>query len=73
MAQLSQIGTTGRHALVLRGIPFGDGKTSVRGGFGVFYDVLLAGDNILNAFQPPFFYGCQSYISPPLRMAPAPF
>jgi len=35
--------------------PFGDGKTSVRGGFGVFYDVLLAGDNILNAFQPPFF------------------
>ena len=34
--------------------PFGDGKTSVRGGFGVFYDVLLAGDNILNAFQPPF-------------------
>jgi hypothetical protein len=35
--------------------PFGDGKTSIRGGFGVFYDVLLAGDNILNAFQPPFF------------------
>jgi hypothetical protein len=35
--------------------PFGDGKTSMRGGFGVFYDVLLAGDNILNAFQPPFF------------------
>jgi hypothetical protein len=35
--------------------PFGDGKTSVRGGLGVFYDVLLAGDNILNAFQPPFF------------------
>jgi len=34
--------------------PLGDGKTSVRGGFGVFYDVLLAGDNILNAFQPPF-------------------
>jgi hypothetical protein len=35
--------------------PFGNGKTSVRGGFGVFYDVLLAGDNLLDALQPPFF------------------
>lgn len=35
--------------------PKGDGKTSVRGGFGVFYDVLKAEDNLQFNGQPPFF------------------
>jgi hypothetical protein len=35
--------------------PFGDGKTSLRGGFGVFYDVLKGEDNLQYNGQPPFF------------------
>jgi Carboxypeptidase regulatory-like domain/TonB-dependent Receptor Plug Domain len=35
--------------------PFGDGKTSVRAGFGVFYDILKAEDNFQFNGQPPFF------------------
>jgi len=35
--------------------PKGDGKTSVRGGFGVFYDVLKGEDNLQFNGQPPFF------------------
>ena len=35
--------------------PKGDGKTSVRGGFGIFYDVLKAEDNFQFNGQPPFF------------------
>jgi hypothetical protein len=35
--------------------PFGDGKTSVRGGFGIFYDILKAEDNFQFNGQPPFF------------------
>jgi outer membrane receptor protein involved in Fe transport len=35
--------------------PFGDGKTSIRGGFGVFYDILKAEDNFQFNGQPPFF------------------
>lgn len=35
--------------------PRGDGKTSVRGGFGVFYDVLLGLDNQFQNGTPPFF------------------
>jgi TonB dependent receptor len=34
---------------------FGDGKTSLRGGFGVFYDVLKGEDNLQFNGQPPFF------------------
>jgi Carboxypeptidase regulatory-like domain/TonB-dependent Receptor Plug Domain/TonB dependent receptor len=37
--------------------PQGNGKTSVRGGFGVFYDVLKAEDNLQFNGQPPFFGG----------------
>ena len=33
----------------------GDGKTSVRGGFGVFYDILKAEDNLQFNGQAPFF------------------
>ncbi|HWW17146.1 MAG TPA: TonB-dependent receptor [Candidatus Saccharimonadales bacterium] len=35
--------------------PFGNGKTSVRGGFGVFYDILKGEDNLQYNGQPPFF------------------
>ena len=35
--------------------PNGDGKTSVRGGFGIFYDILKAEDNFQFNGQPPFF------------------
>ena len=35
--------------------PMGDGKTSVRGGFGIFYDILKAEDNFQFNGQPPFF------------------
>jgi phage baseplate assembly protein gpV len=35
--------------------PKGDGKTSVRGGFGIFYDVLKGLDNQFQNGTPPFF------------------
>lgn len=35
--------------------PKGDSKTSIRGGFGMFYDVLKAEDNFQDNGQPPFF------------------
>jgi hypothetical protein len=35
--------------------PDGKGRTSVRGGFGMFYDVLKAEDNFQFNGQPPFF------------------
>jgi len=35
--------------------PFGDGKTSIRGGFGVFYDILKAEDNFQFNGTAPFF------------------
>ena len=35
--------------------PRGDGKTSVRGGFGMFYDILKGEDNLQFNGQPPFF------------------
>jgi outer membrane receptor protein involved in Fe transport len=35
--------------------PKGDGKTSVRGGFGMFYDILKGEDNLQFNGQPPFF------------------
>jgi outer membrane receptor protein involved in Fe transport len=37
--------------------PRGNGKTSIRGGFGVFYDILKAEDNFQFNGQPPFFAG----------------
>jgi hypothetical protein len=35
--------------------PQGNGKTSVRAGFGVFYDILKGEDNLQYNGQPPFF------------------
>ena len=37
--------------------PWGDGKTSIRGGVGVFYDILKGEDNLQFNGQPPFFGG----------------
>ena len=37
--------------------PKGDSKTSIRGGFGIFYDILKAEDNFQDNGQPPFFAG----------------
>jgi hypothetical protein len=37
--------------------PKGDSKTSIRGGFGIFYDILKAEDNFQDNGQPPFFSG----------------
>jgi hypothetical protein len=35
--------------------PRGDGKMSIRGGFGLFYDILKGEDNLQFNGQPPFF------------------
>ena len=35
--------------------PRGNGKTSIRGGFGMFYDILKGEDNLQFNGQPPFF------------------
>ena len=52
---------------------FGNGKTSVRGGFGVFYDILKAEDNLQFNGQVPFFAYTDFYfpaISPSAASSP---
>ncbi|HKV62361.1 MAG TPA: carboxypeptidase regulatory-like domain-containing protein [Candidatus Acidoferrum sp.] len=44
--------------------PQGNSKTSIRGGFGVFYDILKAEDNFQDNGQPPFFAGAFLNFSP---------
>jgi hypothetical protein len=44
--------------------PKGDSKTSIRGGFGMFYDVLKAEDNFQDNGQPPFFAAGFANFSP---------
>jgi outer membrane receptor protein involved in Fe transport len=44
--------------------PKGDSKTSIRGGFGMFYDILKAEDNFQDNGQPPFFAGAGLFFSP---------
>ena len=43
--------------------PTGSGKTSLRGGFGVFYDILKGEDNLQFNGQPPFFSDAGFYFN----------
>jgi hypothetical protein len=43
---------------------FGDGKTSLRGGIGVFYDILKGEDNLQFNGQPPFFADAGLFFNP---------
>ncbi len=49
--------------------PSGNGKTSIRGGFGMFYDILKGEDNLQFNGQPPFFAYADIY--PSLSVAPS--
>ncbi|HLJ49287.1 MAG TPA: carboxypeptidase regulatory-like domain-containing protein [Bryobacteraceae bacterium] len=44
--------------------PKGDGKTSIRGGVGVFYDILKAEDNLQFNGQVPFFAAATLFFNP---------
>ena len=44
--------------------PKGDGKMSLRGGLGMFYDILKGEDNLQFNGQPPFFAGADLYFNP---------
>jgi hypothetical protein len=52
--------------------PWGTGKTSVRGGFGIFYDILKAEDNFQFNGTPPF-YSEATGIFPSPTNGPSPF
>ena len=45
--------------------PRGDGKMSVRGGFGVFYDILKGEDNLQYNGQPPFVGSTSLFFNAP--------
>jgi len=51
---------------------FGNAKTSVRGGFGVFYDVLKGEDNLQFNGSPPFYAEPSIYFNPPSAGQAAP-
>jgi outer membrane receptor protein involved in Fe transport len=44
--------------------PQGNGKTSIRAGFGVFYDILKGEDNLQYNGQPPFFANAGLFFPP---------
>jgi len=58
--------------------PSGSGKTSVRGGFGLFYDVLKGEDNLQFNGAPPFYsepfvgYSCLQVVQPDGTCSPGP-
>jgi hypothetical protein len=45
--------------------PSGNGKWSIRGGIGMFYDILKGEDNLQFNGQPPFFSSVGLYFDPP--------
>jgi hypothetical protein len=53
--------------------PQGDGKTSIRGGIGIFYDVLKGEDNLQFNGQPPFFSDTGLNFSPNNQGQNAPY
>jgi len=53
--------------------PTGSGKTSIRGGIGVFYDILKGEDNLQFNGQPPFFSSVGLYFYPSLSNQVGPF
>jgi len=44
--------------------PWGNGKTSIRGGAGIFYDILKGEDNLQFNGQPPFFGAAGLFFNP---------
>jgi outer membrane receptor protein involved in Fe transport len=52
--------------------PSGNGKASVRGGFGVFYDILKGEDNLQYNGQPPFFGEAGLYFNSPNTLPSCP-
>jgi hypothetical protein len=44
---------------------FGNAKTAIRGGFGVFYDILKGEDNLQFNGSPPFYNEPSLYFNPP--------
>jgi outer membrane receptor protein involved in Fe transport len=52
--------------------PTGSGKTSLRGGFGVFYDILKGEDNLQFNGQPPFVSNAGFYFDDPPSHRTAP-
>jgi hypothetical protein len=53
--------------------PFKDGRTSLRGGFGVFYDILKGEDNLQFNGQAPFFGFVDLFLNQGLDAFSAPF
>lgn len=53
--------------------PWSNGKTSIRGGFGVFYDILKGEDNLQFNGQPPFFGFAFLFFSPDTNIFSQPF
>jgi hypothetical protein len=53
--------------------PQGNGHTSIRGGFGVFYDILKGEDNLQFNGQAPFFGFVDFNFAPPSGTAPTGF